>query len=190
MKKYIFLAIALLTFTGNAFSAPEPDDNDTQVEDRFLYPRNELDPAISLVDLILDKYDLTAAKVKEVIAYAKGFIGRPYSYGSKGPKSFDCSGFTSYVFKNFQILLNSSSQEQSRQGERISRKDIRPGDLLFFKGRNSNSGIGHVGLAIDVDENGEVSFIHASTSQGVRIDQLDSDPYYRSRYVCARRILE
>ena len=107
----------------------------------------------------------------EVIDYAAKFLGRPYRRGAKGPKSFDCSGFTSYIFRNF--------------GE------IRPGDLLFFGGRRSGKArVGHVGMAVDVDESGTVTFIHAATSGGIRYDRYPDGGYYSNRFIGARRVLE
>ena len=124
---------------------------------------------------------------RQIIEYASKHVGRPYRYGSGGPKAFDCSGFTSYVFKNFGVDLTRSSSSQYREGEKISNKDIKPGDLLFFKGR-SNKSVGHVGMAVDVDKNGKVKFIHAATSKGVIYSTLDED-YYAKRYIGARRVL-
>lgn len=108
-----------------------------------------------------------------------------------GPKAFDCSGFTSYVFKRLGITLKRSSQEQNLQGEAISSvNELLPGDLVFF-GRNGNrsKSVNHVGIVTNVDrEDGTFSFIHASTSQGVRIDSSD-DAYWTRRYMNARRII-
>ena len=70
----------------------------------------------------------------------------------------------------------------------VENKDLRPGDLVFFKGRNRKGGIGHVGIVVTADnEKGTFRFIHASTSQGIRIDV--NDGYYAARYVGARRII-
>ena len=68
----------------------------------------------------------------QIIDYAKNYLGRPYRSGAKGPRAFDCSGFTSFVFRNFDISLSPSSRTQYTQGEQINISDVRPGDLLFF----------------------------------------------------------
>lgn len=162
---------------------------DAMVDNRFVFDMPDFDPTTAFI--LLDDgigSAMPSIDVDDVIAYAKKYIGRPYSRGSKGPKAFDCSGFTSFVFRNFDISLSASSQAQSTQGDKISRTDIQPGDLLFFKGRSS-SGVGHVAIAVDVDATGNVSFIHASTSHGVRIDKI-SDPYYSKRYLSARRVIK
>lgn len=132
----------------------------------------------------------TAIMTADMIAYAKKFIGTRYMRGGKSPKGFDCSGFTSYVFRQFGYDLNSSSSAQYGQGETIGRDEVSAGDLLFFTGRNSRSGrVGHVAIAIDNNpETGEITFIHAAISGGIRIDRI-SAPYYAKRFIGARRVL-
>ncbi len=134
--------------------------------------------------------DDNAEMLADMIAYAKKFIGTRYVRGGKSPKGFDCSGFTSYVFRQFGFSLNASSSAQYGQGEKIERDEISAGDLLFFTGRNSRSGrVGHVGIAIGNNpETGEVTFIHAAISGGIRIDRI-SAPYYSARYIGARRVM-
>lgn len=126
----------------------------------------------------------------EIIDYATNYLGRPYHSGGKGPKAFDCSGFTSYVFRNYDIALSPSSSGQYTQGVKIDTDEIRPGDLLFFGGRAGGKNVGHVALAVDVDDDGTVTFIHAATNSGIRYDRYPDDGYYSRRYIGARRVLE
>lgn len=130
-----------------------------------------------------------AVAADDVIDYASKFLGRPYRRGSGGPSSFDCSGFTSFVFRNFDIDLSHSSRAQYGQGVSVSRDDIRPGDLLFFAGRKGGKTVGHVAIATSVDENGTVNFIHASTTGGIRHDCYPDGGYYSRRFIGARRVL-
>jgi len=126
--------------------------------------------------------------VGDLLKEARTHIGKRYRRGSKGPSSFDCSGFSGYVFRQFGYDLGASSRDQYHDGEAVDRKDLRAGDLVFFKGRNTRGGIGHVGIVVKADnEKGTFSFIHASTSQGIRIDS--NDGYYARRFVGARRII-
>lgn len=128
--------------------------------------------------------------VPDIISYAKKFIGTRYCRGAKGPKRFDCSGFTGYIFKEFGYRLNHSSQTQYRQGSEVMRDDIRPGDLIFFSGRRAGKNVGHVGIVTDVNpDNNSVKFIHASISGGVRIDSYPDGGYYSKRFVGVRRVL-
>ncbi len=126
--------------------------------------------------------------VDSVIAYSKNFIGYHYHYGSNGQnKSFDCSHFVSYVYKNYGVNIPCSSAGLSQLGEKIDISNVRPGDLMFFKGRNSKSTrVGHVSLVIE-NNNGHIKLIHA-TDRGVVIDEYDKMKYYQQRFLMARRL--
>ncbi|MCM1028222.1 MAG: C40 family peptidase [Pseudoflavonifractor sp.] len=127
----------------------------------------------------------------DIVDYAKSFIGARYRRGAKGPSSFDCSGFTSYVFRNFDMRLGASSRDQATQGERVSIADARPGDLVFFSGARAGKTVGHVGIVVSTDPaTGSVKFIHAATSRGVRIDSYPDGGYYSRRFHSIRRVIE
>ncbi len=119
----------------------------------------------------------------KLIEYAKQYLGVKYAYGGASPSGFDCSGFTTYVFKNFGYSLNRSSSAQTSNGTEISKSELLPGDLVFFT--RGGSSVGHVGIYI-----GDNKFIHSSSpGDVVKITSLD-DSYYKRNYVCSRRILE
>ncbi|MBI2417456.1 MAG: C40 family peptidase [Ignavibacteriales bacterium] len=123
-----------------------------------------------------------------MISYAKQFLGCPYGRRGTSPRGFDCAGFTQFVFRHFSLDIPRSSSAQAGVGTFVERQDIRKGDILFFKGRNSRSSrIGHVALVISADS-GKVNMIHAA-SNGITVDNLDSLIYYRKRYLGARRVL-
>ena len=128
--------------------------------------------------------------VDQLLDYAKTFIGVPYLLGASGPERFDCSGFTSYVFREFGYDLPHNSVMQFRDSQPVeSFSDLRKGDLVFFGARNNIRSIGHVGIVVDVDlDRGMFRFIHASTSNGVEI-QRSTSPYFMMRYMGAGRIL-
>ena len=69
--------------------------------------------------------------------------GVPYRYGGSTPRGFDCSGFTSYVFRKAGVSLPHSASGQARKARRVSRANARPGDLVFFR---NGSGVYHVGI--------------------------------------------
>lgn len=127
--------------------------------------------------------------LNDLLSEAQSHIGKRYSRGSKGPKAFDCSGFSSYVYRQFGYTLSPSSRDQYNQGEKVSRTDLRKGDLVFFKGRSTKGGVGHVGIVVDADETGNFTFIHAATSSGIVISSCN-EPYYAKRYVGSKRIIE
>ena len=117
-----------------------------------------------------------------VVETAKKYIGYSYKYGASGPTSFDCSGFTSYIFKQHGISLNRTAKAQYSNGVAVSRANLQPGDLVMFG--LSVSGINHVGIYI-----GGGKIVHAANpSRGVTIDTINSG-YYNNNYVGARRVL-
>lgn len=127
--------------------------------------------------------------LNDLLSEARSHLGKGYSRGSKGPRAFDCSGFSSYVFRQFGYNLSPSSRDQYNQGEKVDRKELRKGDLVFFTGRNSKGGVGHVGIVVDADEKGNFTFIHAATSKGITVSSC-KEPYYASRFIGGKRIIE
>ena len=126
--------------------------------------------------------------VDQVINYAYRFRGTPYRYGAMSPRGFDCSGFTSYVFKRFGIELDRSSRGQISDGVRVKQKDLQPGDLVFFQGRSGRGGVGHVGIVTKVNDDNTFHFIHSACSSGVT-ESKNTESYYSRRYVGACRVL-
>jgi len=119
-----------------------------------------------------------AAMSQRVVRYAKRFIGVRYVYGGSSPRSgFDCSGFVRYVYAHFGVSLPRSSYAQFGDGRRISRRSLRPGDLVFF------DGVGHVGLYV-----GNGRFIHAPHT-GTRVQISTLAGWYSARFSGARRLL-
>jgi len=126
----------------------------------------------------------------QVVEYAKTFLGTPYKLGAIGPKAFDCSSYTSYVFKHFGYDVPAYSKTQFRLCRKVERyADLQKGDLVFFGKRAGARDIGHVGILVEKDEEtGSFTFIHASVSKGVVIES-SNHPYFQLRYMGARRIL-
>ena len=127
-----------------------------------------------------------STKANEVIAYAKTLLGKPYVWGAQGPNSFDCSGFTYYVFKNKAgIVLPRTSSAQSKYGTYVSKSNLKAGDLVFFDTNGANDGnVSHVGMYI-----GNGQMIHASYGQKKIVIANFNDSYYQKAYVNARRDL-
>ncbi len=127
----------------------------------------------------------STATGEAIVAFAKQYLGTPYTYGGNGPKSFDCSGFTCFVFKNFNVSLPRVAANQRSVGYEVAKADLIPGDLILFTSPSSGSSIGHVGIYIG---NGE--FIHASSgsTMSVTISSLNSATYTK-RFVTARRVI-
>lgn len=121
----------------------------------------------------------------QIAAFGQTLLGKKYVYGGNGPNSFDCSGFTSYVYAHFGYTLNRSASDQYNYNGTKVTGDLQPGDLVFFTGTFSSSKyITHTGMYI-----GNGQFIHASTREyKVRIDNLFTG-YYAGKYVGARRVI-
>ena len=127
--------------------------------------------------------------VDDLLKEARTHMGKRYRAGSKGPNAFDCSGFSSYVYRQFGYNLSPSSRAQYTQGTPVDTKSLRKGDLVFFTSRRSGKNVGHVGIVFSADnESGSFKFIHAAIKGGIRIDT--NTGYYASRYLGARRIIE
>ena len=125
------------------------------------------------------------SKGQEIADYALQFVGYPYVYGGSSPKGFDCSGFTSYVYKQFGITINRTASTQLDNGTPVSMSELQPGDLVMFKKSGTGSKrASHVGIYI-----GNNQFVHASTSTvGVIVSDMDY-AYYTTVFVGGRRLV-
>ena len=123
-------------------------------------------------------------KIDAVIDLAKKQIGKPYVWGATGPDSFDCSGLTSYVYKNAaNISLPRTSSEQAKVGDTISKSDLMPGDLIFSS-TNGTGNVSHVGIYIGNNE-----MIHSpKPGQNVQIVKINTT-YWNNVYLHAKRVL-
>lgn len=117
--------------------------------------------------------------VKKLYAQYNYWRGTPYKYGGLSLNGVDCSGFVHQAYKAvYNISLPRATEQQIRQGQPVSRAELKTGDLLFFK---TGWKVRHVGIYV---ENGR--FMHASTSRGVTISNIN-DAYWRKNYMQARR---
>ena len=134
-----------------------------------------------------DDQTKTVSMAATVIGEAMKYLGTPYRWGGKTPAGFDCAGFVRYVYSRFGLTLSPSAPSQSKEGVRLKREELAPGDLVFYGGSRNTKAIGHVGLVTEVGEDG-FKFIHASNT-GVRVS-CSTEPYYKARYICACRVID
>lgn len=123
----------------------------------------------------------------DILKDAEKYIGTPYKFGGNTSSGFDCSGFTVKVFEENSFNLPRRSTDQAEAGKNIDITDVKPGDLLFFA-TAGGSRVSHVGIVHDIGPDGEVKFIHASTSKGVIISSLN-EKYWNKAYLHAQRVL-
>lgn len=117
---------------------------------------------------------------EEIVQAAAKEMGDPYVWGAEGPNSFDCSGLVEYVFKKFGIKTPRIAADQAHYGQAIAKKDIRPGDLIFFNW-NNGSRASHVGIYA-----GGGYMIHAPHS-GTVVKKVKLSSYYWANSVGIRR---
>ena len=113
-----------------------------------------------------------------MIDFAKTQLGVPYLWAGDDPNGFDCSGFTQYVYeKQYKKEIPRRAEDQYNKSKKIKQRNAHKGDLVFF---DAGSGISHVGMIIS--EKGEpLVMIHASSSQGIVITNIEESEYWLKR---------
>ena len=118
-----------------------------------------------------------------LVDYIEDWYGTPYRYGGSTKDGIDCSAFTqTFMLAIYGLAIPRTSAEQYKQTKRIKMHNLQEGDLVFFKTRGSRYGISHVGIYLRNNK-----FVHASTSGGVMISDLD-EAYYVKHYAGAGRV--
>jgi len=119
---------------------------------------------------------------RAVLQAAESRIGAPYRYGGAGPDAFDCSGLVTYAHREVGIPVPRTAAQQFAAATPVARKDLRPGDLVFF--RLDGREVSHVGIYA-----GDDRFVHAPQRGGhVRVASLDEEHFRRS-FAGAGRLL-
>ncbi|TSJ42287.1 NlpC/P60 family protein [Fluviicola chungangensis] len=187
LKTYIFsIAVILMSNAIQAQTATGSLPQKSQVSPDTLSKKGNTSASQAITSG--DSAPKINKQVEEIIQFAKKFLGTPYHYAGSTPSGFDCSGFIYYVMGNFGMRLSRSSPGIAEFGKTVKLSELQPGDLMFFKGRNTrSSGVGHVAMVVEVKE-GIIKFIHSSTSRGVIIDTFNNSGYYVPRYLKSKRL--
>lgn len=122
---------------------------------------------------------LSRRDIQRVVRTALSYRGTPYRYGGMSSKGMDCSGLVCKAYQAVGRKLPRRAIDISRTGISVAMYQLQPGNLVFFDSKGGGR-INHVGLVVSVSRS-QVWFVHASTSRGVRQDNLLSD-YWRPRF--------
>ena len=128
-----------------------------------------------------------STKTNTILTEAEKYLGTPYRFGGSTKDGFDCSGLVCKAFAESKTQLPRRSEDQSKIGKEIAIEFVKPGDLLFFATGGGRS-VSHVGIVNNIENDGEIKFIHASTSKGVIISSLN-EAYWNKAFLFARSVL-
>lgn len=176
MNRHLLLVLIILITVSGCANKPfnsTQSNNSTGVET----PASEQKPVTAPVANAADGGS-------EVVLYALGLLNIDYRFGGNNPDAgLDCSGMTAYIYREaLGIKLPHNAAQQSKLGASVNKKDLQPGDLIFFNTNGKSAS--HVGVYI-----GENKFVHAPSTNGkIKVTKL-SDAYFSPRYEFARRIL-
>ena len=123
----------------------------------------------------------------KIVWTAVTYKGTPYKYGGITHKGMDCSGLVHTAFKKRNVHIPRTSYLMYNKGVSIPLRQVKRGDLLFFRTSKSNRRVNHVGLVTSVDGQ-NVKFIHSTSSKGVIVTSLRSN-YWNKAFVKAKRLL-
>lgn len=123
---------------------------------------------------------------QSIVSSALELQGTNYRAGGKTPDSgFDCSGFTGYVFSQNGINISGASHQIAVMGKEKSKSQLLPGDLIFF---GNSERISHVGIVSETNGD-EIKIVHATTSAGVKVDNISNSEYWTTRYLFAKDVI-
>ncbi len=173
------LLIAFVAAGAQAAPAtPTTDDMDRILADKGLLTRLE-----DVGHKVADKAHTVADKASHLVVHAMGFLGVPYKRGGNSAETgFDCSGFVRAIYEQtVGLLLPRRADQQAAATQKIDKKDLQPGDLVFFNTMRRN--FSHVGIYV-----GDNKFIHASRSGSeIRVEDMGVS-YWARRFNGARRV--
>ncbi|MEP1490070.1 MAG: C40 family peptidase [Algibacter sp.] len=187
MQKTIFILILLISFSSCKSSKRAKNKKHTST--KVITKKAKETPTISTktkkskTSTAISK----TTKTDKIIKHANQFKGVRYKWGGTTKSGMDCSGLVYESFRVNDIYLPRISRDMAKKGTKVSLKQVKKGDLLFFKTQNRRNAINHVGLVTDVKK-GSITFIHATSSKGV-ITSVLTETYWNKAFAEARRLL-
>lgn len=143
----------------------------------------------SITTIHIVKTETAHTFTDSLITVGKTYLGLPYRTTNRAPWPLDCSGYVSMLFGNFGVTLPRSSGAIADVTQTISMKEAKPGDLIFFKGRDARKNrVGHVALIIEVSEN-SLKMMHSTVHKGIIIETYPDPYYYTRRFVKIGRVV-
>ncbi|MCR8561012.1 C40 family peptidase [Mucilaginibacter sp. BJC16-A38] len=143
-----------------------------------------------VIPVYRESMDTDSVSADSLMQFAQSLLGTRYRPATSDPnRGFDCSGFVSYVFKNFNFNVPRSSCEFINVGQKVRYEDARPGDIILFTSPTNRHRIGHVGIVYS-NNGDEFKFIHSTSGKeyGVTISSMDDT--YKRRFVQVVRLLK
>lgn len=113
----------------------------------------------------------------EMVVFAGQQLGTPYVWAGNTPSGFDCSGFTGYVMNAYNKQIPRRAADQYEKSTKLKQKTVQKGDLVFF---DNGSGISHVGMIVS-EQGAPLVMIHASTSKGIMLTNIEESEYWSKR---------
>ncbi|MDB0602486.1 C40 family peptidase [Tenacibaculum maritimum] len=128
-----------------------------------------------------------ASIADKIVWTAVSYKGVPYKYAGSNRKGMDCSGLIYTSFKSRNIDLPRTSRQMYEKGYLVRLKEVKRGDLLFFKTTNKRGKVNHVGLVTSI-KNSEIRFIHSTSSKGVIVSSL-KESYWKKAFIKAKKVI-
>jgi cell wall-associated NlpC family hydrolase len=177
-----WLSLILLALSASAYAAP-PSSAEDEVS-RFMEEKGIFTTLELVRTKVADKAHTVADKASNLVFNAMGFLGVPYRRGGNSAETgFDCSGFVKAMYEQtIGLVLPRRANEQAAATQAIDKKDLQPGDLVFFN--TMKRAFSHVGIYV-----GEGKFIHSpKPGAQVRVEDMGGS-YWQQRFNGARRVI-
>ena len=173
----------LILLLACASAQAAPDGAPANDMDSTLHHQGLLSQFVEIRQSVAGQAHVVVDRTSDLVVTAMGFLGVPYRRGGNSAETgFDCSGFVRAMYeKTAGLLLPRRADQQAAFAEKIDKKDLRPGDLVFFNTMRRT--FSHVGIYV-----GDGKFIHSPRSGSeVRVDDMQQS-YWKRRFDGARRV--